>query len=149
MSDAAGAPPAATPRLVELLTVVQRRVARSAEDALARVDLTVDQWRALRTLAAGPGLTMGELTERLLIPAPSTTRLVDGLVDRALVYRRSSPGDRRRVEATLTDAGDRLLARAEALVDSHEAEIRSGYGASVVDALLDALSPARTSGLHL
>lgn len=113
-----------TPRLVDELTGLQRQLARSLEAALAEVDLTLDQWRALRALDEGPEATMGVLTDRLQTPPPSTTRLVDGLVDRALVYRRPSDVDRRRIEAALSEAGRRLLAQAEAIAALHERRVR-------------------------
>ncbi len=118
-------PPVGAPRLVDELTGLQRVLARSLEAALAEVDLTLDQWRALRALDEGPDATMGALTDRLQTPPPSTTRLVDGLVDRALVYRRASDVDRRRIEAALSEAGRRLLAQADAIAAGHEARARA------------------------
>lgn len=135
---------ARTPRLVDELTGLQRQLARSLEAALAEVDLTLDQWRALRALNEGPDATMGALTERLQTPPPSTTRLVDGLVDRALVYRRPSDVDRRRIEAALSDAGRRLLVQAEAAAAQHERRVRDALAAdlrrmaAVIDALMEA-----------
>lgn len=130
----------ATPRLVDLLTLMQRRLCRSLDGALASLDLTVDQWRTLRLLAASPGMTMGDLAERLQTTGPTTTRLVDGLVDRALVYRRPSDSDRRRVEAAVSEAGARLLNQAESIAASHEGRLRDELGHAVFAELLDALS---------
>ena len=93
------------PRLMDELTHAHRRWVRDLEAILTPLDLTLDQWRALRWLQRCPGLTMGELVEQLQMPAPSATRLVDGLVDRALVFRRASSVDRRRVEMNVSAAG--------------------------------------------
>ena len=112
------------PALVELLTIAQRRVARQAATALAEEGFTVDQWRLLRALADGDGHSMGELADRLAIPAASLTRLTEGLVDLGLVYRRQADDDRRRTSAHLSRQGQARLERLNALVEAAEAALR-------------------------
>ncbi len=123
------------PRLMDELTHAHRRWVRDLEAILTPLDLTLDQWRALRWLQRCPGLTMGELVEQLQMPAPSATRLVDGLVDRALVFRRAPSADRRRAEMNVSAAGAELVRRAEPLAAGHER--------SVQDALTDVLDAVR------
>lgn len=132
--------PELPPRLVDALSVALRVVSRSLQDALEREEgVSLDQWRTLRALSGPGGRTMGELADRLQIPAPSVTRLVDGLVDRALVYRNASTMDRRRVEVLLSGAGNVLLGRLEDIAQAHEAQYRSDANLGVDD-LIDALT---------
>lgn len=123
------------PRLVDSLAVVHRRLTRSLDRLLAEEGTTVDQWRVLRAIAAADGLLMGELTDRVGIPGPSVTRLVDGLVDRALVYRTKSDPDRRRVAVHASEAGQTVLRRMDALVAAHEQGVRDILGESAVQSL--------------
>jgi len=133
------------PRLVDALSVALRLISRPLQETLEREeDVSLDQWRTLRSLSARHGRTMGELSERLQIPAASLTRIVDGLVDRALVFRHGSAIDRRRVEVLLSDAGASLLVRLDDIALAHEARFQATTGLSV-DELIAALSAVAAS----
>jgi DNA-binding MarR family transcriptional regulator len=133
------------PRLVDTLSTALRMISRPLQETLEREeDVSLDQWRTLRALSASEGRTMGELSERLQIPAASVTRIVDGLVDRALVFRHGSAVDRRRVEVLLSEAGGALLVRLEDIAIAHEAQYRATRGLSVDD-LIAALSSVANS----
>ena len=125
--------------LVELLTATSRRVERAVSAALAEDGGTLDGYRVLRCLAAEPGATMGRLVARLQLPGPTATRVVDGLVDAALVHRLPDPEDRRRVVVHLSAAGRVRLARWEALVEAREVAVASSLGADRVHALRQVL----------
>jgi DNA-binding MarR family transcriptional regulator len=133
------------PRLVDSLSIALRMISRTLQETLEREEgVSLDQWRTLRALSASEGRTMGELSERLQIPAASVTRIVDGLVDRALVFRHGSAVDRRRVEVLLSEAGGALLVRLEDIAIAHEAQYRATTGLSVDD-LIAALSSVTNS----
>jgi len=59
--------------------------------------LTVRQWHVLAALEGGAGKPMTALAEVTLLPGPSLTRLVDGMVDDNLVLRKADVVDRRRL----------------------------------------------------
>ena len=71
------------------------RLVNSAAHELDRVvtenlaGLTVRQWHVLATLEGGVGKPMTALAEATLLPGPSLTRLVDGMVDDNLVLRKA------------------------------------------------------------
>jgi DNA-binding MarR family transcriptional regulator len=132
--------PDAAPALVELLTVVARRVARGVGAVLAEDGATLDSYRLMRALGDGPGRTMGELGVALSVPAPTATRLVDGLVDAALAYRLPDPDDGRRVRVHLSARGRTRLDRLHALVCAHESAVAAEFGAGRVAALVAALT---------
>ena len=133
-------PPAAGTALVELLTVVARRVARGVATVLAEDGATLDSYRLMRALGDGPGRTMGELCATLSVPAPTATRLVDGLVDAALAHRLPDPDDGRRVRVHLSARGRTRLDRLHALVQAHESALAAELGPARVTALVAALT---------
>ncbi|WP_062214922.1 MarR family winged helix-turn-helix transcriptional regulator [Streptomyces sp. NBRC 109706] len=100
------APSADTPEdLSFLLTRAERLAARRLREALDETGCSVDGWRVLALLADGQGHGMTAIADRMLLPPPSLTRLMDQLVDDGLVHRRVDPLDRRRVLAGLTPHG--------------------------------------------
>ncbi|PRY48513.1 DNA-binding MarR family transcriptional regulator [Geodermatophilus tzadiensis] len=132
--------PTCPPSLVELLTLVSRRVARGVTAALAEDGASLDSYRVMRALASAPGRAMSELGTVLCLPPPTATRLVDGLVDAALAYRLPDPRDGRRVLVHLSPQGRLRLDRLEALVAAHESALAAELGAERVGALVRALT---------
>ncbi|MGZ6827862.1 MAG: MarR family winged helix-turn-helix transcriptional regulator [Mycobacteriales bacterium] len=103
-------PPAALlDQLLELSRLVVGVAYRSLEDAEPEVDLPA--FRALAFVDRHPGSTMGALAAGIHLPASSTTRLCDRLVDAGWLVRRQDQDNRRRVELQLTGAGRTVVRR--------------------------------------
>lgn len=73
--------------------------------------LTLAEYDVLLRLARSPdrALRMTDLAERVMLSPSGLTRLVDRLVKKGLVHRRSAPIDARIALASLTDDGLRQL----------------------------------------
>jgi DNA-binding MarR family transcriptional regulator len=91
-------------------------LARLAELALARVDLTLTQYRVLAHLDRGRSIQTN-LAFKLAVTRQNVTRIVDVLVARGLVERSPDSVDRRRVHHGLTPAGRRTVAEADRAID--------------------------------
>ena len=78
-----------------------------AEDAHAGIGPA--QLSALSVVVFLGGKTVGELAALEQVRPPTMSRVVEGLVQRKLVQRVSSEGDRRAVQITATPAGRKLL----------------------------------------
>lgn len=78
-----------------------------AEDAQAGIGPA--QLSALSVLVFLGAKTVGELAALEQVRPPTMSRVVEGLVQRKLVQRVSSEGDRRTVQITATPAGRKLL----------------------------------------
>lgn len=98
------------------------RLGRQVEVALAGVDLTIAQYRALTQLSEGAEAS-SSLAAKLAVSRPSATAVVEGLVERGLVGRRYFAEDRRRVSVYLTDAGWRVLGLADEAVSAKLADV--------------------------
>jgi DNA-binding MarR family transcriptional regulator len=91
--------------LVQLTTLVQAIYARVSE----RHELTPVQARLLCVLLDGPR-GMAELAHCLGVEKAALTGLMDRAERRGLARRSPVPGDRRALQVTLTDAGQRAAA---------------------------------------
>ena len=80
---------------------VRRRLRDSFDVTLPRFDLMAQLDRARN------GMTLGELSQRMMVSNGNVTGLVERLVEQGLVQRRRSPTDRRAQIVTLTAGGRR------------------------------------------
>jgi DNA-binding MarR family transcriptional regulator len=76
-----------------------------------KVGLSAPQAWALTILAEEPGLSLGDLAERMHAHPSTVSGIVDRLVGGRSVDRRSDPEDRRGIRLSLTPSGRRLLRR--------------------------------------
>src|ERR1700722_9042217 len=88
---------------------------KQVEIGLATADLSAPQYRVLGLLDEKSAVS-SDLAERLGVPPPSVTAIIDGLVARGLVERRHVVSDRRQVDHVLTDSGRQALDAADAAV---------------------------------
>ena len=70
--------------------------------------LTLPQLRVLYQVRRRPGITIAHLSPSLGVTVSTTSGLVAKLVDRGLLARTTTPGDRRQAPLHLTDAGAAL-----------------------------------------
>jgi DNA-binding MarR family transcriptional regulator len=83
---------------------VRRRLRESFDVTLPRFDLMAQLYRAPQSM------TLGELSQRMMVSNGNVTGLVDRLVEQGLVSRRPSPKDRRAQLVSLTAQGRRFFA---------------------------------------
>ena len=74
----------------------------------AKNNLTEQQWRILRVLWAKNNISVVNLSEQTLLPAPSLVGILDRLVKKNLINRKRSNKDRRQVQVMLTKEGQKL-----------------------------------------
>ncbi len=97
-------------------------LAKQVEIGLGSIDLTLPQYRLLAMLEGTSALS-SDLAERLAVRPPTVTSVVDGLVTRGLIERRTVEGDRRRVDHVLTQHGRHVLEAADTAVNARLCEI--------------------------
>lgn len=114
---------------------------------LRSYDLTDQQWRAIRVLAAGGALEVSELAGGAGLLPPSLSRILRALESRGLVRREGVHGDSRRAVIRLTADGAELYRRvapeAERIYESIEAHFGGRRLAALIDEL-QALTQALT-----
>lgn len=91
--------------------------------------LTEQQWRVLRVLWEGDDITIRQLAEVTLIPAPSLVGIVDRLERDGLVARQRLTTDRRKVNVVVTQAGAELEDKIMPRVASAYVELKQSVDA--------------------
>ena len=71
--------------------------------------LSVPQFRTLSFISRNKGASLSEVADHIGLTLPSMSALVDGLVTRNFVIRRTHQDDRRRMNLTLTERGETTL----------------------------------------
>jgi DNA-binding MarR family transcriptional regulator len=130
-------------RLLTCTTLIENEVRRRLRGAF---DITLPRFDLLAQLDRAPdGMTLGELSQRMMVSNGNITGLVDRLVEQGLVRRKPSPRDRRVQMVSLTAAGRRAF-RAMARVNADwVGEIFSGLAPRDIEALMPLLAKTKQS----
>lgn len=106
-----------------------RKFLRFSKDLLrAKAGANPEQYEALlaiKALESPEGLTISQLSERLQIKHHSAVNIVDRLVERSLVTRKTAETDRRLRHIQLTVKGEKFI---EELASVHRKEMRNRSG---------------------
>ena len=125
-------------RLYAATSVIEREMRRFLR---ARFATTLPRFDLMAALERAPdGLTMGELSRRLMVSGGNVTSIVGGLERDGLVFRRQPASDRRTSYVALTERGRAAFA---AMACAHEQwinELLADVADDEVDALIDLLA---------
>ncbi len=83
--------------------------------------ITPEQFNILRILRGqhGQPLALRDISGRMIDRNSNTSRLVDKLITKGLVRRKTCPNDRRRVDIALTEEGLALTTTLKAMMDEN------------------------------
>ena len=112
-------------------------------------DLSVPQFRTLTFIHRNPEVSLSHLADHLGLTLPSTSKLVDGLVNQKVVTRRESKEDRRRLTLALTKNGEDILRVARGATQDHLKNILGELSADELSTIVRAmnlLQPLFTKG---
>lgn len=125
-------------RLLACTNLVEREIRGRLRDQFDTTLPRFDVLAQLDTAAREPrtGLTMSELSRRLMVTNGNLTSLVERLVQEGLVRREKAPSDRRTQFVRITPSGKRAL---DAMTPEHERWIES---------LFIELTPAERTALY-
>lgn len=90
------------------------RVIRAELRKYGAKEMSVPQYRTLAFVYRNEGASLSEVCDHIGLTLPTMSALVDGLVVRGLVNRRTDREDRRRMTLTLTEPGRARLESARA-----------------------------------
>ncbi len=130
-------------RLLTCTTLIEGEVRRRLRDEF---DVTLPRFDLMAQLDKAPsGMTLGELSQRMMVSNGNVTGLAERLVEQGLLDRRPSPNDRRAQIVSLTAEGRRTF---RAMARTHEdwiAQIFAGLNAAEIDQLMALLAKTKAS----
>ena len=130
-------------RMLTCSTLIEREIRRRLREEFKT---TLPRFDLMAQLEKSPtGMTVGEVSQRLMVSNGNVTTVVAGLVDDGLVDKRPAPHDRRVQVISLTALGRRQF---RAMAERHEdwiADIFAGLAPPDVAGLMRLLSSTKIS----
>ena len=120
-------------------------VMRQFRPSLRRHDLTEQQWRILRALAAIDTIEVTELARVAFLLGPSLSRILRDLEARRLIERKTAKADLRRGVVSISDKGLKLMEVVAPSSEAIYAAITKRYGARRLAELQDMLAELEAS----
>jgi len=103
-----GAPDECAHEVLDVVPLAMRVIRKKLREHGTQL-LSIPQFRTLLFISRNEGASLSEVADHIGLTLPSMSALVDGLVTRNFVTRRTHPDDRRRVDLTLTQQGETTL----------------------------------------
>ena len=94
---------------------IQKKLVRTAF-AQIEEDMSLPHMEIIKTLRDHGTMHIAEIGEKLLIPKPQMTHLIDRLVSLDIIVRQADTSDRRTINITLTDKGERIIEEFDTVV---------------------------------
>jgi DNA-binding MarR family transcriptional regulator len=130
-------------RLLTCTTLIEAEVRRRLR---AHFDVTLPRFDLLAQLDRAPnGMTLGELSQRMMVTNGNITGLVDRLEEQGLVKRRPSPSDRRVHYVGLTPDGQKFFRSMARTNADWVAEIFAELSGHDIDDLMRVLAKTKSS----
>jgi len=98
--------------------------------------ITPPQWGALSLLLEQDGMTIGTMSQKRGVDAPTATGIITRLEQNGLVERRHNREDRRVVKIYLTDEGRDISNTLVSSVEHFEQRMKRGFSESELDRFL-------------
>lgn len=118
---------------------LRRRLRQSFDVTLPRFDFMAQLDRV------PDGLTMGQISRNMMVTNGNVTGIAERLAAEGLIERNSSPGDKRTVRVTLTDAGREAFARIASVHHQWVADLFDGLSTEDRDQLAGLLGAVKAS----
>ena len=129
--------------LARSLVVESMRLGQFMSDeiscALHPYGLSIQQFNVLRILRGcqEKPASLQYITSQMIHKTSNTTRIVDRLLEKKLVNRKSCAENRRMVEINITQVGLKLLTTIDPVIDKKENEVASRLSKKELTTLLD------------
>jgi DNA-binding MarR family transcriptional regulator len=130
-------------RLLTCTTLIENEVRRRLRDSF---QITLPRFDLLAQLDRAPnGMTLGELSQRMMVSNGNITGLVERLADQGLIRRRPLPKDRRVQIVSLTAEGQRFFRTMARVNAKWVGDIFAGLPPEDIDTLMALLAKAKAS----
>ena len=113
-------------------------------------DLSIPQFRTLTFVNRNPEISLSHLADHLGLTLPSTSKLVDGLVNQKIIIRHELKEDRRRLMLALTKNGEDIFRVPRGATQNHLKDVLCKLSAEELSTVVRAISllqPLFTKGM--
>lgn len=102
--------------------LVNNKINEAISHVLKPFDVSVQQFNVMRILRGqnGKPANLSTLNERMVTKMSNTTRLVDKLILKGFVDRKTCPSNRRKVEINITTEGKKVLKKMDTVMRNTE-----------------------------
>lgn len=118
------------------LRFVSNHVSGSFRERLAQYQVTVAEWVLLRTVYEHEPCTLQKLSSQIGVDNGATSRLVDKVLKKKLILRKTGTEDRRSVAIELSEAGKKLIPKLANEADKNDEEFFASLSKADKDHLL-------------
>jgi len=130
-------------RLFTCTTLIEGEIRSRLRD---HFDFTLPRFDLMAQLDKAPnGMTLGELSQRMMVSNGNVTGLVERLVSQGLIERRADPKDRRAQIVNLTTEGRRAFRTMARTHENWIADIFSRLSRNEIDELMKLLAKTKSS----
>jgi DNA-binding MarR family transcriptional regulator len=130
-------------RLLTCTTLIEGEIRSRLRDTF---DVTLPRFDLMAQLDKTPGgMTLGELSQRMMVSAGNVTGLAERLESLGMLERRASPHDRRAQIVSLTAEGRRAFRTMARTHENWIAEIFADLTAEEIETLMKLLAKTKTS----
>src|SRR5262245_48332083 len=130
-------------RLLASTTLIEREVRTRLRE---QFDVTLPRFDLMAQLDRSPkGMTLGELSRRMMVTNGNVTGLADRLVTEGIVSRRTAANDRRAQVVRLTDKGRRQFRKMAKAHEQWVADLFDGLSKREIADLLVLLGKAKAA----
>lgn len=105
--------------------LVENKINETISNVLKPFGVSLQQFNVLRILRGQDSkpANLSTLNERMVTKMSNTTRLVDKLLKKGYVNRKTCPSNRRKIEITITDQGEAKLKKMDRAMKNAEEKI--------------------------
>lgn len=108
-----------------IMGVTYRKIASLLQYRLKEYEITPEQWSVLNQIDSSEGLIQKDIAERTGKDKPTTTRILDHLESKGLVFKKTGQSDRRSYVVYATERGKALIANTAMIERGVTEEVKS------------------------
>lgn len=121
------------------LGLTYRKMSQLFTNRLKPYDITPEQWTVLYCIRVKDGMIQKEIAELASKDKPTTTRILDVLEAKGLIYKKAGEADRRSFLVYLTDKGRDVAAQTETIEHQAVQDATAGISEDEYEHLLELL----------
>ncbi|MDI1234147.1 MAG: MarR family transcriptional regulator [bacterium] len=90
------------------------------------IGITIDQWLIMKAISENAEATQTEIADKVFKDTASLTRMIDLLIKKEYILRKTHGNDRRRTELRLTNEGKKVLTRIQVIIKKNRSQALTG-----------------------